>query len=80
MLVLTRKAGERIRIGEDILVTVLEMTKGSVRLGIEAPRQVSIYRHEVYERILEQNLRASRGHIEDVESMASIWREIKDKE
>jgi len=80
MLVLTRKVGEQIRIGEDILVTVLDMTKGNVRLGIEAPRQVSIHRHEVYERILEENLRASRGAISDIENVANIWREKQDKE
>jgi carbon storage regulator len=80
MLVLTRKVGEQIRIGEDILVTVLDMTKGNVRLGIEAPRQVSIHRHEVYERILEENLRASQGAISEIENMANIWREKQDKE
>ena len=85
MLVLTRKVGEQIRIGEDILVTVLDMKKGNVRLGIEAPRQVPIHRHEVYERILEENLRASmgavsRGAISDIQKVADIWREKQDKE
>lgn len=85
MLVLTRKVGEQIRIGEDILVTVLDMTKGNVRLGIEAPRQVSIHRHEVYERILDENLRASkgaisRGAVSDIQNVANIWREKQDKE
>lgn len=44
MLVLTRKVGETIRIGDDIVVTVLEMRRGQVRIGIDAPRQMRIVR------------------------------------
>ncbi len=80
MLVLTRKIGERIRIGDDIVVNVLEISKGSVRIGIDAPRMVPIYRSEVYERILEENLRASKGKLSDVEDVVSLWRERNDKE
>ncbi len=55
MLALTRKLGEAITIGADIRVVVLQVKGGSVRLGIEAPRSVSVHRDEVYARILEQN-------------------------
>jgi carbon storage regulator len=61
MLVLTRKVDEKINIGDDIIVSILEISRGSVRLGIDAPRQVSIFRHEIYERIQEENLRSSQG-------------------
>jgi carbon storage regulator len=47
MLVLTRKVGERFRIGEDIYVTVVRIADGGVRLGIDAPPQVSIVRSEL---------------------------------
>jgi len=47
MLVLTRKAGEVITIGDDIQVRVLAIKGGQVRIGIEAPRQVSVNREEV---------------------------------
>ena len=47
MLVLTRKAGESIVVGDEIVVTVLEIRGGQVRLGVEAPRDVSVYRSEV---------------------------------
>ncbi len=80
MLVLTRKIGERIRIGDDIVLNVLEISKGSVRIGIEAPRQVPIYRFEVYERILEENLRASKGMLSDIEDAVSLWRKRNNKE
>ncbi|MEX2306225.1 MAG: carbon storage regulator [Pirellulales bacterium] len=47
MLVLTRKAGENIRIGDNIIITVLRTSGGRVRLGIEAPRGISIRRDEL---------------------------------
>jgi carbon storage regulator len=51
MLILTRKEGESLRLGEDIKVTVVSVKGGSVRLGIDAPRDVTVHREEVYERI-----------------------------
>lgn len=51
MLILTRRPGERLRIGENVRLTVLGVTSDKVRLGIGAPRDVPVHRHEVYERI-----------------------------
>ena len=51
MLVLTRKRGESIVIGDNIVVTVIEARGGKIRLGIQAPEDVSIHRQEVYEAI-----------------------------
>lgn len=51
MLVLTRKLNEKIRVGDDITVTIIQIDKGSVKIGFEAPENVSIYRDEVYEKI-----------------------------
>jgi carbon storage regulator len=59
MLVLTRKAGERIQIGEDVVLEILEVRQGQVRLGIEAPGHVRIYREEVARQIREENRRAA---------------------
>ena len=50
MLVLTRKIGERVVIDENIVITVVELRRGRVRLGIEAPPQVSVLRKELQER------------------------------
>jgi carbon storage regulator len=47
MLVLSRKFGEKIQIGEDITVTVVDIDRGKIRLGIEAPRDVPIFRQEL---------------------------------
>jgi carbon storage regulator len=46
--IITRKAGERIMIGEDVVLRVIEVAGGTVRLGIEAPRSLSIYREEIW--------------------------------
>ena len=51
MLILTRRLGETIRIGPDIVVTVLGVNGQQVRLGIEAPKHVTVHREEVYARI-----------------------------
>lgn len=51
MLTLTRKVGESIRIGDDIEIVVKEIRRNQVRIGIVAPRDVAIYREEVYDAI-----------------------------
>jgi len=59
LLVLTRKLGEGIVIGTDVLVRVIEVKGGQVKLGIEAPRETAVHREEVYRRICQENLRAA---------------------
>lgn len=61
MLVLTRKAGESLRIGTEIRVTVVSMPGGQVRLAIEAPDHIAIHREEVLERIARENREAARS-------------------
>ena len=59
MLVLTRKTGQQLMLGEDIVVTVLEITGDRIRVGIEAPRHVQIFRPEAVEQLSKENLLAS---------------------
>ena len=59
MLVLTRKSGEAIRIGDDIKVVVVEVKENHVKLGIEAPHNLSVHREEIYVKIQEENIRAA---------------------
>jgi len=73
MLILTRKLGERITIGDDISVTLLEIRGSQVRLGIEAPKGIGIYRQEVYERIRQQNLKASEVTAYDLSEADSLF-------
>ncbi len=51
MLVLTRKRGERIMIGDDVVITILEVTGDQVRVGVEAPRSVPVMREELQSEI-----------------------------
>lgn len=51
MLILTRKIGEKVRIGDDIELVVLGVKGCQVRLGVEAPKDVSVHREEIYQRI-----------------------------
>jgi len=74
VLVLKRKIGERINIGDDIVISIIEVAKGSVRIGIDAPGQVNIFRHEVYEKIREENLKSSQGVLTDFTRAAGILR------
>ncbi len=59
MLVLTRKKGEVIRIGDDIEITIVAAKGEQVKIGISAPKNVEIYRKEVYEEIIAENQQAS---------------------
>ena len=61
MLVLTRKLGEKILIGDDIVITVLDVRGDSIRIGIDAPRGVKIQRDEVVRAVTEANLAASQA-------------------
>ena len=66
MLVLTRKVNQKIKIGDDIEIVVLEVRGEQVRLGINAPRDKKVHREEVYEMIARQNQESSTTDPEDV--------------
>ncbi len=61
MLVLTRKTGEAIQIGDDIEISVVSVKGDQVKLGINAPKNVEIHRKEIYLSIQEENAEASKG-------------------
>jgi len=61
MLILTRRIGECITIGDDIRIKLLAINGRQVKLGVEAPRGVVVHREEVYERIVEQNRLAAQS-------------------
>ena len=71
MLVLTRKQGEGIIIGDDIKITVVELKGGGVRIGIEAPRDLKVHRQEVFERISQENREAVQWDIADLDALSS---------
>jgi carbon storage regulator len=59
MLALTRKAGEKIVIGDDVVVTVVDIRGDNVKLAIEAPKKIKIYRGEIYDAIASENKQAA---------------------
>ncbi len=59
MLVLARKDGEGIRIGDEIVITIISLDNGQVRLGIEAPTRITIHREEIYDKIAAANRQAT---------------------
>lgn len=61
MLILTRRAGERVVIGDDVLVTVMEVSGQTVRLGIAAPQGLPIYREEIWLAVKEENRAAAEA-------------------
>lgn len=68
MLILTRRPGERVVIGDNILVTVMGVSGHTVRLGIEAPEGISIYREEIWLAVEAENRAAAAAAAEDLPS------------
>jgi len=65
MLLLTRKLGENIRIGDDVKITIVEVKGNHVKLGIDAPPSVKVHREEIYERIQAENRRARQAEAQN---------------
>lgn len=78
MLILTRKIGEGIILGDDIRISIMEIRGKQIRIGIEAPQNVVVLREEIYQRIQEENLRAAGVRDVDLTEIAKIWKQKKD--
>lgn len=74
MLVLTRKSGEGIIIGDRIKVIVVEVKGNQVKLGIEAPEELTVYREEVYRKIKEENIMAAQVESVAINNVAELWK------
>ena len=79
MLVLTRKLGEVIRVGDAVTVRVLEVKGSQVRLGVEAPAEVRIYREEVYRAIRKENEEAALREPGGLEAANAAWQSQREK-
>ena len=64
MLIITRRAGEKIALGDDIKVEIMEITGNSVRIGVAAPRSLPIYREEIWAAVKEENQASARAEAE----------------
>jgi len=77
MLILTRKLGESITIGDDIKIQVLEIKGKQVRLGIDAPRTYTIHREEIYQRIQDENKLAAQQSPISLKTFSEMWKKKK---
>ena len=73
MLILTRKLGESIAIGDQIKVILIEIQGKHVKIGVNAPKDVPIHRQEIYERIVGENLLASMASDRDLEEIRLLF-------
>jgi carbon storage regulator len=78
MLILTRKPGECLYIGDNIKVTIVEIKGNQIRVGIEAPTELRIYREEIYLQILDENKTAAQGVMTDasLEQLSGGWKGV----
>jgi carbon storage regulator len=73
LLILTRKLGEGLFIGDDIRITVVEVRGRQIRLGIEAPSHVVVLREEIYKRVRDQNLQAAALENVNLMEIVKYW-------
>ncbi|MCB2297198.1 carbon storage regulator CsrA [Clostridium tagluense] len=69
MLVIGRKKGESLLIGDDIEITIVKIENGSVKIAINAPREISILRSELYKEVIDENQRAMVFDLEALEKL-----------
>ena len=77
MLVLTRRPGESVHVGDDVVITVLEARGDVVRLGIQAPRSIPVHREEIYRELQSANRAAASPSDEAVRNLARMLRPPK---
>lgn len=79
MLILTRRPGEALHLGDDIKITILGIQGKQIKLGLDVPRDLTVYRDEVYKRIQEQNEEALQAREEDLMAATSLWPRTRKK-
>ncbi len=77
MLILTRKEGESIKIGDNITVEVISIKGGTIKIGIDAPANIDIFRKELYESIKEENINASKLNSGIIANLDNIFNRDK---
>ncbi len=80
MLVLTRKSEEKIMIGKDVVISILDIDGNTVKIGIDAPKELSILRMEVFEKIQKQNIASVPKESDDIFDAINLINEKLSKE
>jgi carbon storage regulator len=79
MLILTRRAGESLYLGDAIKITVLSVQGKQIKIGLDVPKDMTVYREEVYLRVQEQNKLALESKDDDLLAVATLWPSKKKK-
>lgn len=77
MLILSRRPGESLHIGDNITITVFGVSGKQVKLGIVVPETLAVYREEIYQHVKEENTRALAADEHDLLAAAALWRITK---
>lgn len=77
MLILTRRPGESVYVGDNIRITVLSLQGKQVKIGLDVPSDTVVYREEVYRRVMEENRMALAINNDDLLVAARLWQEQK---
>jgi carbon storage regulator len=72
MLILSRKIDEQIKIGDNITITIIEVRGEQVKIGVEAPKSVKVFREEVFNAIQKENKAAAVGDIASLDSLSKL--------
>ena len=79
MLILTRRVGESLRIGDEVSVTVLGIKGSQVRIGVNAPKSVSVHREEVYDRINDESSKNSDNAEENSDKNVNLQKTVEER-
>ncbi|GMO67962.1 MAG: carbon storage regulator CsrA [Treponemataceae bacterium] len=72
MLILSRKEKEKIKIGNDITLTLIEIRGDQVKVGVEAPKDVKVFRQEIFDAIQNENKLAASASVENISALSSL--------
>jgi carbon storage regulator len=78
MLIITRRPGEKIMLGDDTVIEVIEVSGSSVRIGIDAPRSIPVYREEIWRSVKEENAAAAQSDASVLPSDLPVKQQRKD--
>jgi carbon storage regulator len=77
MLVLTRKSGESLMIGDDVVVTIVEVRGNQVKIGVDAPESVKVYREELLKKIMKENVKAAKSDNGKISALVNQFKRNK---
>lgn len=77
MLILTRRPGESIHLGDNIKITVLSVKGKQIKIGLDVPEDLPVYREELYLKVQEQNRMAAQSREQDLLAVTQLWRKTK---